>query len=110
MSISSGVQAIVNRMGSHPEEFFGDGSPQASRWNFIYKENFKDILTEPEKAAIHDALKIVRRQQFETLVMATLLLQDQEDETDKDERERGYQTGVGRDPRIPNFSPKKVSK
>ena len=103
MSISSGVQAIVNRMKSHPEEFFGD----AGRWNFIFKENFKDIMTEPEKAAMYDALKQVRRQQFETLVMTTLLLQDQEDDTD-DESERAYQAGKGRDPRIPNF--KKLTK
>lgn len=103
MSISSGVQAIVNRMKSHPEEFFGD----AGRWNFIFKENFKDIMTEPEKAAMYDALKQVRRQQFETLVMTTLLLQDQEDDTDE-ESERGYQAGKGRDPRIPNF--KKLTK
>lgn len=102
MSISSGVQAIVNRMASHPNEFFGD----AGRWNFIFKDNFKDIMTEPEKAAIYDALKQVRRQQFETLVMTTLLLQDQEDEPDKNER--GYQTGVGRDSRIPIFSPKAI--
>jgi hypothetical protein len=97
MSISSGVQAIVNRMGSHPEEFFGDTSPQASRWNFIYKENFKDILTEPEKAAIHDALKIVRRQQFEALVMATLLLDEEAEETTHD-------------PRLPNFGKKPKTK
>ena len=95
MSISSGVQAIVNRMASHPEEFFGDNSPQASRWNFIYKDNFKDIMTEPEKAAIYDALKQVRRQQFEALVMTTLLVQDQEDEAEE-ESERGYLAGKGR--------------
>jgi hypothetical protein len=103
MSISSGVQAIVNRMSSHPEEFFGD----AGRWNFIFKENFKDIMTEPEKAAMYDALKQVRRQQFETLVMTTLLIQDQDEDTDE-ESERGYQAGKGRDPRIPNF--KKLTK
>jgi len=103
MSISSGVQAIVNRMKSHPEEFFGD----AGRWNFIFKENFKDIMTEPEKAAMYDALKQVRRQQFETLVMTTLLIQDQDEDTDE-ESERGYQAGKGRDPRIPNF--KKLTK
>jgi hypothetical protein len=92
MSISSGVQAIVNRMASHPEEFFGD----AGRWNFIFKENFKDIMTEPEKAAIYDALKQVRRQQFETLVMTTLLLQDKEEEDEEAEIERAYQAGRNR--------------
>jgi len=92
MSISSGVQAIVNRMKSHPEEFFGD----AGRWNFIFKENFKDIMTEPEKAAMYDALKVVRRQQFETLVMTTLLVQDQEDQDQEAEIERAYQAGRNR--------------
>jgi len=92
MSISSGVQAIVNRMTSHPEEFFGD----AGRWNFIFKENFKDIMTEPEKAAMYEALKQVRRQQFETLVMTTLLVQDQEDQDQEAEIERAYQAGRNR--------------
>jgi len=93
MSISSGVQAIVNRMASHPNEFFGD----AGRWNFIFKDNFKDIMTEPEKAAMYDALKTVRRQQFETLVMTTLLVQDQEgqDEAEEEQRERAYRLGAG---------------
>ena len=100
MSISSGVQAIINRMASHPEEFFGDNSPQASRWNFIYKDNFKDIMTEPEKAAIYDALKMVRRQQFETLVMTTLLLQDQDEEAEE----------TMHDPRLPNFGKKQKTK
>lgn len=91
MSISSGVQAIVNRMASHPNEFFGD----AGRWNFIFKDNFKDIMTEPEKAAIYDALKAVRRQQFETLVMTTLLVQDQDEEAEEEQRERAYRLGAG---------------
>jgi len=38
---------------------------------------------------------VVRRQQFETLVMTTLLVQDQEDEAEE-ESERGYLAGKGR--------------
>ena len=49
--ISGAVQALVNRMREAPEEFFDP--KEKDRWAFIYKETFRDVLTEPEKAAIH---------------------------------------------------------
>jgi hypothetical protein len=45
---------------------------------------------------MYEALKQVRRQQFETLVMTTLLLQDQDEEADKEKQERAYLAGKGR--------------
>lgn len=72
--ISAGVQALVNRMGSHPEEFFDP--KENSEWAFIYKETFRDVMTEPEKAAIHTALKNVRRKEFESKVMRQILRAD----------------------------------
>jgi hypothetical protein len=45
---------------------------------------------------MYDALKTVRRQQFETLVMTTLLVQDQEGQDEGEEDERGYLAGKGR--------------
>jgi hypothetical protein len=66
---SSGINAILARMETNPAEFFGD----APKWRFIFKENFREILTEPEKGALHEKLKEVRRQEFDHIVMRTLL-------------------------------------
>lgn len=67
--LSTGVQTLVARMATNPEEFFGD----ALKWRFMFKENFRDVMTEPEKAALHAALKEVRRKEFDALVVQTLL-------------------------------------
>ena len=77
MEISAGVQALVNRMESNPEEFFDP--KENSEWTFIYKETFRDVMTEPEKAAIHTALRSVRRKEFESRVMKQILRADAED-------------------------------
>jgi len=69
IDIGSGVQALIGRMESHPEEFFDEGS----KWRFMFAERFRDTMTESEKGAIHAALKEVRRKEFEHKVMRTLL-------------------------------------
>jgi len=66
---SSGITAVLARMDTNPAEFFGD----APKWRFIFKENFREVLTEPEKGALHEKLKEVRRQEFDHMVMRTLL-------------------------------------
>jgi hypothetical protein len=66
---SSGINAILARMETNPAEFFGD----APKWRFIFKENFREVLTEPEKGALHEKLKEVRRQEFDHMVMRTML-------------------------------------
>jgi len=74
--ISNGVQALINRMESNPEEFYNP--KENDKWAFIYKETFRDVMTEPEKAAIHTALKSVRRKEFEHLVMKEILRVDED--------------------------------
>jgi hypothetical protein len=66
---SSGINAILARMETNPAEFFGDGG----KWRFIFKENFREVMTEPEKGALHEKLKEVRRQEFDHMVMRTIL-------------------------------------
>jgi hypothetical protein len=66
---SSGITAILARMETNPAEFFGDGG----KWRFIFKENFREVMTEPEKGALHEKLKEVRRQEFDHMVMRTIL-------------------------------------
>lgn len=70
----SGVRTLVARMGSNPEEFFGD----AIKWRFMFAANFREVLTEPEKGALHEALKEVRRKEFDTLVVKELMKEEME--------------------------------
>lgn len=69
VELSPAVQTIVGRMQSNPEEFFGE----ALKWAYIFKERFREILTETEKGAVFDALKIVRRMELGHLVMTSML-------------------------------------
>jgi hypothetical protein len=61
-------------MESNPEEFFGE----ATKWRFMFAANFREVLTEPEKGALHEALKEVRRKEFDTLVVKELLKEEME--------------------------------
>lgn len=74
MEISNGVQALVNRMNDYPEEFFDPTKNE--RWSFIYKDTFRDVLSEPEKAMIHTALKEVRRKEFESLIVQQIFKEE----------------------------------
>ena len=67
--LSSGVQTLVARMATNPEEFFGE----AHKWRFMFKDTFRDVMTEPEKGALHAALREVRRKEFDALAVKTLL-------------------------------------
>jgi hypothetical protein len=76
--ISGAVQALVNRMRETPEEFFDP--KEKDRWSFIYKEQFREVLTESEKAAIHSALREVRRKEFETRILKEILKVEEEEQ------------------------------
>ena len=82
--LSAGVRALLGRMESNPEEFYGD----ASKWNFMFAPNFRDVMTEPEKGALHEALKEARRKEFDELVMRRIL-RDTEEEAVKQVRSSG---------------------
>jgi hypothetical protein len=89
LDLSSGVTTVLARMRSHPEEFFGNNS----KWKFLFSENLQQVLTEVEKGAIFEGLKTVRRQEFDELVMATLL-KDKDDRTTTEDFERAYGFGA----------------
>lgn len=74
--LSAGVRALVGRMESNPSEFYGD----AEKWRFMFSANFRDVLTEPEKGALHEALKEVRRKEFDEKVMRELLKDNMEEQ------------------------------
>lgn len=88
--LSTGVRALVARMESNPQEFYGE----ADKWRFMFSANFREVLTEPEKGALHEALKEVRRKEFDEKVMRELLKDDMESQI-----KEGYYTS----PQIGNY-------
>jgi hypothetical protein len=74
--LSAGVRALVGRMESNPNEFYGE----ADKWRFMFSSNFREVLTEPEKGALHEALKEVRRKEFDEKVMRELLRDSMEEQ------------------------------
>jgi hypothetical protein len=67
--LSPAVKILVTRMETHPEEFFDEGG----KWKFMYKEYFRDVMTEYEKAMMHQAIKELRRKEFDAKVMSELM-------------------------------------
>jgi hypothetical protein len=65
---ASAVGFVLARMETHPEEFYGE----AKKWAFIYKEYFRDVMTENEKAALHTKLKEIRREELTQKVLETI--------------------------------------
>jgi len=82
--VNEGVQIILNRMESNPEEFFGDGQ----KWNWMFKETLREVMSEQEKAALHAGLVKVRRLEITAKAVATVLPQEEEEK-----HEWGNQTG-----------------
>jgi hypothetical protein len=78
--LSAGVRALVGRMESNPSEFYGE----AEKWRFMFSANFRDVLTEPEKGALHEGLKEVRRKEFDEKVMRELLRDQMENQLKSD--------------------------
>lgn len=77
--VNEGVQIILNRMESNPEEFFGD----VGKWRWMFSENLREVMTEPEKAAIHSAMVKVRRLEITAKAVSTVMPQDEEDPFEK---------------------------
>ena len=84
----SGVEALLERMGTHPEEFFEAGEKRG-RWAFIYKDYFKDCLSEAEKGRLHDGLRAIRRMEFEATIVKELLKDEMQAEVLEKEQAQG---------------------
>jgi len=78
--MSTGVETILARMDSHPEEFHGE----EKKWAFIYKEYYRDVMTEIERGQLFEKLKQIRRNEFDSRVVQTLLKKDGEEEYEVD--------------------------
>jgi hypothetical protein len=85
--LNNGVQIILNRMKTNPEEFFDEGG----RWRWMFKDTLREVMTEIEKAAIFEGLKEVRRMEI-TSRAASTVLRAAEDEKEQAEKEKHYYT------------------
>jgi hypothetical protein len=61
-------------MESNPEEFFRG----EMKWQFMYEARFREVLTDAERDALQEALRVVHRHEFDSIVMEELL-RDKED-------------------------------
>lgn len=81
-----GVDIVLARMDTHPEEFYGE----EKKWAFIYKEYFRDVMTEIERGQLFEKLKKIRRQEFNERVMTTLVPPEPEQDDLELEEEEVY--------------------
>jgi hypothetical protein len=81
--LNDGVQIILNRMKTNPEEFFDS---TGGRWSWIYKDTLREVMTEIEKAAIFEALKTVRRLEITSRAASTVLraVENEKEQAEKD--------------------------
>ena len=82
--VNEGVGIILARMETHPEEFFGLGETN-SKWRWIFSENLREVMTEPEKAALHSGMTKVRRLEITHKAIATIMPAEEEDPYEKEE-------------------------
>lgn len=75
--LNEGVQIILNRMKTNPEEFFDNGG----RWSWIFKDTLREVMTEIEKAALYEGLKHVRRMEITAKAASTVLRADEMNES-----------------------------
>ena len=81
--MNEGVKIVLARMESHPEEFYGENE----KWRFLYKDYFRDAMTEQEKGAIFDRIKEIRREELSKRVMETVFEDHDSDEQIKEKYE-----------------------
>lgn len=81
------VGIVLARMDSHPEEFFAD----CDKWKFIYKDYFRDAMTETEKGMIFDRIKKIRMSEFSGMVLTTLV----EEKNEEQEEEESWNSSRG---------------
>jgi hypothetical protein len=89
--VNEGVGIILARMETHPEEFFGLGETN-SKWRWIFSENLREVMSEPEKAALHSGMTKVRRLEITHKAIATIMPDEEEDPYEKED----YKEVVGR--------------
>jgi hypothetical protein len=85
--MNDGVAIILQRMTTHPEEFYND----SDKWKFVYKDYYREALTETEKGIIFDKIKAIRRSEFTAMVMSTMLKDIKMNEPESDAKPQAEQ-------------------
>jgi len=85
--VNEGVGIILARMETHPEEFFGMHDNIGSKWRWIFAESLREVMTEPEKAALHTGMTKVRRLEITHKAIAAIIPHEEEDEDKNGYRE-----------------------
>ena len=104
--VNEGVGIILARMETHPEEFFGIGDT-SNKWRWMFSESLREVMTEPEKAALHSGMTKVRRLEITHKAIATVMPKEEEEDDD-------YKEYVGRGTKpspfgaVPVTQPKKM--
>lgn len=78
--VGGAVGIVLSRMETHPEEFFSD----CDKWKFIYKDYFRDAMTETEKGMIFDRIKKIRMSEFSQAVLTALVEEKNEEDKEDD--------------------------
>jgi len=78
--VGGGVGIVLARMESHPEEFHAE----SDKWKFIYKDYFRDAMSETEKGMIFDKIRQIRKDEFNQMVLQTLVPPEEEEEEEDD--------------------------
>ena len=66
--MNDGVKILLERMKTHPEEFYGS----YNRWTEVI-ERFEKFFNTSERALINGALTNIRREEFTQIVMNEIL-------------------------------------
>jgi hypothetical protein len=77
--MNDGVKILLERMKTHPEEFYGS----YNRWTEVI-ERFEKFFHANERALINGALTNIRREEFTQIVMNELLHEPTPIEVDPD--------------------------
>jgi hypothetical protein len=88
------VGIVLARMDTHPDEFFSG----CDKWKFIYKDYFRDAMTETEKGMIFDRIKVIRMSEFSQAVLTTLVEGKNTDEEEEDDWADKQMTKFGHAP------------
>lgn len=90
--VGGGVGIVLARMESHPEEFHAE----CDKWKFIYKDYFRDAMSETEKGMIFDRIRDIRKQEFNQMVLQTLVPPEEEEFDDPDPFPDSYSIPIQR--------------
>ena len=77
--MNDGVELILERMKTHPEEFYGE----ENRWSYLM-DSYEKFFTEHEKDMLINAIYDMRRKEFTQRVMEKLLEETKPVEVDPD--------------------------